>query len=193
MTYELIFEYTDEDDDRLKVRKCQDYTIFRAEDIGGDEVEVRLRRENVTALHAALGEWLGQADVTATPILEDSPIDQLIVRRVAEEVARVLPLHRSPLADNDPEPGEVGHPVEPEHEDCPCDHRPGVRQPSKYEDASALWGPAGEPPRAASKPKPYCDGCLHSWARHPGGGLGCNAVRTAESGRPYCGCKQVRP
>lgn len=41
-------------------------------------------------------------------------------------------------------------------------------------------------------PDPYCTRCLHSWPRHgvPGG---CTASRPAESLRPICGCKEVRP
>lgn len=200
-------------------------------------------RGAVARLHSTLGEWLESSDVTRGEIAEGSLIDQLIMRRVAEEVARVLPLHLSPFAmqmqaaedkigrianalmskpdDDDPEPGDVGHPVEPAPEcpaDCPCDHRPGVRQPSKYEDASAdisvsvrsaaesfrsladasasvrptwddkLWGMAGTPPT-----EPYCTECMHSWSRHLKYGIGCNAVMPGDSLRPYCGCKAVQP
>jgi len=95
MEFELIFSHVDEDDDRLSIRKCQDYLIFRSEGDSGEEVEVRARHDRVAGLHAALGEWLELKDPLQSSVVEGSLIDQLIVRRVRDEVARVLPLHQA--------------------------------------------------------------------------------------------------
>lgn len=193
----LIFEHEDGAGDRIKIRECLDHLVVESEDgSDGGEVEVRLPHDRVAALHAALGEWLGR---TTAPIASNSLIDQLIVKRVAEEVARVLPLHLSPLAfKSDAERRrEEPEPQHAKYEDahsplCPlCGQlwtdthgQPGYPCVRKGDKG---WGLDGIPPSA-----PYCTECMHSWSRHTGLAHGCNAVMTAEVARPYCGCKRVQ-
>lgn len=136
-----IFTHIDEDDDVLAVSAYGDYLIFLTESWESDNNGVRIRRDNAVVLHAALGEWL-QRENGPLPIsgAGGSVIDQLIVRRVAEEVARVLPLHLSPVAQ------------------CQAEECDGARhlgdRPAEWPDLHPKYEDARTDPDAASEDTP---------------------------------------
>lgn len=92
-----IFLYTDRENDSVHVwdESPEDLVIKNIPDHGGTAA-VRLDRDAVLRLHTALGKWISGDD---TPVYgADTLYGQLIQQAVAAEVARVLPLHLSPVA-----------------------------------------------------------------------------------------------
>lgn len=103
---------------------------------------VFVTHDRVAALHAVLGEWLGNTTAPTylgQSIAPNSLIDQLIIKRVKQEVERVMPLYLAPQAapgvqglqcdydcshcrqhdeDEEPTPQEAGHPEEPKYIDA---------------------------------------------------------------------------
>lgn len=192
--------------------------LFTHEDDEGDELEVMealndhrgqlvfnfacrpnsqgvfVTHDRVAALHAALGAWLELKNPLQSSVVENSLIDQLIVRRVAEEVARVLPLHQAPQA--------AGYPDEPKYEDA----RPRTsaanrllseltrmsdvakRAAETVQESSRVWGTDGTSPNG---PVPLCQarGCGHEYADHIR-----HAAGMAEEcvGTPRCACVRYR-
>lgn len=202
-----LFTHEDDEGDEIEVMEAlndhRGQLVFNiASSLGNSGVFVT--HDRVAALHAVLGEWLGS---TTTPVAPNSLIDQLIVKRVAEEMARVLPLHLSPLArcthggfckDANgvqsipcPEP-------EPQHAKYEDAHSPLCGQCRQLwtdthgqpgypcvRKGDKVWGIDGVPPT-----EPYCTECMHSWSRHVGTG-GCGASMFGTT-RLVCGCKRVQ-
>lgn len=143
MDEESIFRHRDRDGDELDVWALENALLFHNTSRTGELVTARLERGDILRLANALDTWLHNEREEAPSHAEDpEPIYTALVRRlVAEEVARVLPLHQSPQAasdglateimnmcqivgcdlipsrtwhlEHDPEPQDVGHPAEP--------------------------------------------------------------------------------
>lgn len=206
-----IFTHRDCDGDTVEVLaddgdSREDLILLYRNRTGQRSGAIRVDRDAVLRLSAALIEWLGD---TTAPIAPNSLIDQLIVKRVAEEVARVLPLHLSPLAfKSDAErareeadglwrkPGDCG--TDPQHAKYEDAHSPLCGQCGQLwtdthgqpgypcvRKGDKVWGPDGLPSM-----EPYCTGCTHSWSRHVGAG-GCGASMFGTT-RLVCGCKRVQ-
>lgn len=132
-----IFIHQDGDNDELEVRTDRDlpnglyFGIMRGHD--NEISSVRVDRDAVLCLHAALGEWLYPVHTPGSP--NRSLIEQMIERNVREQITAILPLHLAPVAEMrcethcqtlhdaagnevihdaaDPEPHDVGHVEEP--------------------------------------------------------------------------------
>lgn len=94
-----IFEHEDNSGDAFEIvdsPRAGELAIYWAED---NASYVNLNPAAVNRLHAALGQWLAGNNITMRSAVRPEPPYETLVRRlVAEEVARVLPLHQSPQA-----------------------------------------------------------------------------------------------
>lgn len=181
-----LFTHEDDEGDAFEVVEARaghaGQLVFnfacRRPDISG----VFLPHDRVAALHAALGEWLmyegPKTQAPDAPIGVNSLIDQLITRRVAEEVARVLPLHLAPQAyvpEPDAEDGWEPARPHPKYEDArPDNHNRLMSNMTRMSEMAKLtawaevqkgagtWGADGTSPNG---PVPDC-GCGHGYARH---------------------------
>lgn len=203
-----IFHHEDDMGDYLKVMSCagsrKGQLYFDTANLGS-----YMTHDRVTALHAALGAWLMDGNLTRQPVADNSLIDQLITKRVKQEIDRVLPLHLAPQAYV-PEPdAEAGWGPAPEglkYEDA----RPR-RQPDPFAqfvasvkaaqdvvsrmysatatgEGAGTWGTDGASPNG---PVPQCQarGCGHEYADHIR-----HAAGMAEEcvGTPRCACTRYR-
>jgi len=165
-----IFTYADYDGDELDVHDNPErgtpalvFHSTRNNDRTRTLVSVQLSREEVTKLHAALGEWLYPA-YAGTP---DTSLLERMVRKAAEDaVSAVLPLAARPGAghiDVDPEPRDVGHP-EPTWDDKLWGSMDGPES----------GGPCGELAKRGVRLSDPCQACGYLWALH--------------RAQPVCGC-----
>lgn len=97
-----IFTHTDRDGDEMEILQAM-YSgpaLLVHTATGDRAISVRIPRSDVLRLANALDLWLNSEGVRVSAPAEDQePIYTALVRRlVAEEVARVLPLHQAPQA-----------------------------------------------------------------------------------------------
>lgn len=200
-----IFNHLDSDDDELEARTHNDFPNDLFFDIArgydNENSSVRVDRDAVLRLHAALGEWL--YPVHTPEWANKSLIEQMIEKAVKDQVAAVLPLHLKPgdrllVADADgrvwadPEPHDVGHAEEPvirthslmcprmTHVDAPC-----TCVPDEPTDHGRLMSEL--PRRTRPRYVPACIECLHGWGEHTGG------ICWGEHAGNHCTCTRERP
>lgn len=199
-----IFVHRDCDGDELEVSEAhEDWSERHSGSLAfmvthhSNEQTSALPRDRVRSLRDALNRWLDEQqsrDPNPAGSNTAPPYETLVRQLVAEEVARVMPLHQSPQAamvpepqhasntglalcldpfctkprdhaEHDPEPQAVGHPEAP---GIDWTDKSGVR----YE---------------------YCTECGHSWSRHGVGAGNCNVLRVhARGGYVGCGCEAIR-
>lgn len=203
-----IFGYKDSDGDELAVQESFSYpgsVLFHA-DRNDARQSVRLDRDAVLRLHAALGEWL--YPVHTPEWANKSLIEQMIERAVRDQVAAVLPLHLKPVATvrcdgtaccsshpMDPEPRDVGHAEEPAAPYTPPVHM--TTEDKCQVHACGSRHLASEPETdhgrlmselpVRTRPRPICVSCGHGWGEHTSGicwgtsqtpeGAGCTCTR----------------
>lgn len=124
-----IFSHTDSDDDELEARTHNDFPNDLFFDIArgydNENSSVRVDRDAVLRLHAALGEWL--YPVHTPEWANKSLIEQMIEKAVKDQVAAVLPLHLKTVATYATAPAETlgcecGHPADYHSEENGCCH-----------------------------------------------------------------------
>lgn len=198
-----LFSYTDDDGDKLQIRESVDRASLLFDVVrDGRRPTVRLERDKVLELHAALGEWL--YPVHTPEWANKSLIEQMIERAVKDQVAAVLPLHLSPVATckadhcdgarhledrpavwPDPEPHDVGHAEEPEgvHRPQYCPGQPECAEGEPRPDHGRLMS---ELP-VRTRPRPICVSCGHGWGQHYSG------ICWGEPEAANCACTRERP
>lgn len=165
---------------------------------------IKLDASGVDKLWARLGEWRNQGSAPTDPEL----IYEALVRRlVAEEVARVLPLHQSPQAAVERLANALVVPPEAVHEyatntglplciDHNCrevrdhaEHDPEPQAVGHPEAPAVDWSDklfgCAEYPEGLKFD--YCTSCGHSWGAHLDEN-GCHA----QLGKNVCECTRVR-
>lgn len=209
-----IFQHTDCDGDSAELLADsgdpqEDLILMTAHRNGTSKIGVRLDRAAALRLANALDMHLHQDDWNGEP----EPVYEALVRRlVAEEVARVLPLHQSPQAAVERLANALIVPPEAVHEyatntglalctDTACtypfDHRAeshaehdpepqavGHPEAPAVDWSDKLFGRAEYPEGLKFD---YCTGCGHSWGAHGDWGTGKHQC-DSQLGKDRCGC-----
>lgn len=175
-----------------------------------------LNRESVRGLRDALTRWLddqqsqdtnaagltGWARWPADRSLPEPPYEALVRRLVAEEVARVLPLHQASQAAvpacqcHDTEGNSIlrQYATNTELPLCADPFCARTRDHAEHDPEPKAVGHPDAPGIDWTDPlglrSCYCTECGHSWSRHGVGAGNCNARARDNSGT--CGCESIR-
>lgn len=203
-----IFVHKDCDGDELEVSEAhEDWSERHRGSLAfmvthhSNEQTSALPRDRVRDLVDALNRWLDEQqrhDPNPAGSNTAPPYETLVRRLVAEEVARVLPLHQSPQAamvpDPDAEHGWAKAPGFCTIDGCKLtvtttDHLEHDPEPQAVGHPEA---PGIDWTDKSGVRYEYCGGCGHSWSRHGVGAGNCN-VRCANGGVfAKCGCEAIR-
>lgn len=177
-----LFSHRDGSDDSMEILEHTPHNALRmwARGDDGDTVNVVLPRSEVLSLIQALTEWAYPTHTPEGP--NRSLIEELIAKAVKDQVAAVLPLHLSPVADGRCtallQPGER---LMGTHDACGMlwvTHRPAYPLPPVAEHRPQECPGAGQCPEAdpepgdVGHPRPPaaedgpCADCGHSKDRH---------------------------
>lgn len=196
-----IFEHEDSAGDAFKITgspRVGELALYWAED---NASYVNLPRSVVRDLRDALNRWLDEQqrhDPNPAGSNTAPPYETLVRRLVAEEVARVLPLHQSPQAamvpDPDAEHGWAKAPGFCTIEGCKLtvtttdhlEHDPEPKAVGHPEAPGIDWTDK------SGVRYEYCGGCGHSWSRHGVGAGNCNVRVHTRWGTSACGCEAIR-
>lgn len=206
-----IFEHEDNSGDAFEIGdspRAGELALYWAED---NASYVNIPRGVVRSLRDALNRWLDEqqsrdpnpAGLRPESVYSGSVAETLVRRLVAEEVARVLPLHQSPQAVGWVLPDRM-RPQEPEPQHATntglrlCID-PGCSVPA------ATHAEHDPEPKAVGHPEApgidwtdksgvryeYCTECGHVWGIHAPDDSRSGCVATLGKGR--CGCEAIRP
>lgn len=194
-----IFEHEDSAGDAFKITgspRVGELALYWAED---NASYVNLPRSVVRDLRDALNRWLDEQqrhDPNPAGSNTAPPYETLVRRLVAEEVARVLPLHQSPQAamvpDPDAEHGWAKAPGFCTIEGCKLtvtttDHLEHDPEPQAVGHPEA---PGIDWTDKSGVRYEYCTECGHVWGAHSPSDVrhGCGAIL----GKGRCGCEAIR-
>lgn len=231
-----IFYHEDEDSDALTLVRSTTRlgALYVHTDRSGARQSVRLERGDVRSLRDALNRWLDEqqrndpnpagrpAINSQRDVVVPEPIYTALVRRlVAEEVARVLPLHQSPQAalrcdydcshchgdDEDDSSAAHEYATNTDTELCTtpgceltklgmdrhAEHDPEPKAVGHPEAPAVDWSDKlfGKAEYPEGLKFDYCVVCGHSWGAH-GFNDHQDWVCTAQLGKSPCGCTRQR-
>lgn len=214
----MKYVYESDTQDGLTVTEASNGLDFMAHNCP-DTATVRRDRDDVRNLRDALNRWLDEQqrndpNPAGRRAPAEPPYTALVRRLVAEEVARVLPLHQSPQAvlRCDGTACCEPHPRDPAVReyatntglafcaDTDCDqagthaeHDPEPQAVGHPEAPAVNWSDKlfGSAEYPEGLKFDYCVKCGHSWGAHVGTGgpgRGC----TSQLGKDRCGCTRTR-
>lgn len=201
-----IFKITDADGDGFDICESDRRGTLRLA-LQPDSIWTRLERGDVRNLRDALNRWLDEQqrndpNPAGRRAPAEPPYTSLVRRLVAEEVARVLPLHQSPQAAVHEYATNTGlglctdtactypfdHSAESHAEHDPEPQAVGHPEAPAVDWSDKLFGRAEYPEGLKFD---YCTGCGHSWGAHGDWGTGKHQC-DSQLGKDRCGCTRRR-